>query len=460
MHLLPALAGTPTRNIIHNMDALSFLCALPEESVHCMVTSPPYWGLRDYGVPGQLGMESTLAEYISNMVMLFREARRVLRSDGVLWLNMGDGYATSPNGRSAKNTKAAGNDDRTFRDKPMSTIGGSLKPKDLMMQPHRLAIALQDDGWYVRADCVWHKPNPMPESISDRPTKAHEYVFLLTKSERYWYDPEPVKTPVKPNSIKRRGRAVSVNHKNAQGAPGQAVHSMFKPRENAHRNDGAGTQSRRTFDEKFAPKHDDSRWDSGGPRQRGFDESYSGQVMPMANLRSVWVIPARGFKGAHFATFPIELPKICILTGCPSKTCAECGAPYVRVNEKQFYPQLTSEHNIKGAGAQKPMDASNGWQGVPRGVVLTETLGWKPTCTCDTTDTRPGLVLDMFMGSGTTAVVAKLLNRDYIGSELNPEYIKLAEKRIARPRRQRFEEPAPNDLPPLLQLIQQIERKS
>lgn len=404
---LPPLAGPLTRNIIHNMDALTFLRALPDESVHCMVTSPPYWGLRDYGVEGQIGMESTLAEYISNMVALFREARRVLRSDGVLWLNMGDGYANDEKwGGSTSGKHAIGLHGQTSVGRVKKTSG--LKPKDLMMQPHRLAIALQDDGWFVRADCVWHKPNPMPESVSDRPTKAHEYVFLLTKSERYWYDPEPVKTPVKPTSIKRRGRAVSASHKNAQGAPGQTTHSMFKPRENAHRNDGAGTSSRETFNAKFTPKQDAL----GDRRLAGFNERYDGQVVPMANLRSVWVIPARGFKGAHFATFPIELPKICILTGCPPKTCAECGAPYVRVKDKQF-------HNP----------------------------GWKPSCTCDTTDTRPGLVLDMFMGSGATAVVAKLLNRDYIGSELNPEYIKLAKKRIARPRRQRFEDDTLDALP-------------
>lgn len=163
-------------------DVRAALSAMEPDSVDCVVCSPPYWGLRDYGVDGQIGLERTLGEHIAVMVEVFELVRRVLKPSGTLWINYGDCYATTPNGRSAAATKAAGGDDRTFRDKPFSTIGGVLKPKDLCMVPNRLAIALQEAGWWVRSEIVWAKPNPMPESVYDRPATAHEKVFLLAKS--------------------------------------------------------------------------------------------------------------------------------------------------------------------------------------------------------------------------------------------------------------------------------------
>lgn len=350
-------------NQIHCMDALELLKLMPSNSVNCIVTSPPYWGLRDYGTAGQMGMENTLNGFIKGMVTLFREARRVLRADGVMWLNMGDCYATSANGRSAANTKALGNNDRTFRDKPFSTTGNGLKNKDLVGQPWRLAFALQDDGWYLRSDCIWHKPNPMPASVKDRPTTSHEYVFLMTKSERYYFDATPMKTPVKPHSIKRQGRAVSGTHKNAHGAPGQTPHSMNRARPN-------------------------SKQDSLGKRTyTGFNERYGSQVVPMAHPRTVWTIPTAQTKEAHFATFPADLIRPLIAAGCPEN----------------------------------------------------------------------GIVYDPFMGSGTTALVARALDRNYIGSELNPEYIDIARKRLRMP----FElpkkaEPVPVDDLPLFGILEAI----
>ena len=164
-------------------DVFDRLAEMEGESVDCVVTSPPYWGLRDYCVEGQLGMERTLGEHIEVMVKVFREVKRVLKPSGTLWLNYGDCYATSPNGRTAAEYKELGDDDRTFRDKPFSTVQGSLKPKDLCMVPNRLAIALQDDGWWVRSEIIWGKTNPMPDSSGAyRPSTAHEKVFLLAKS--------------------------------------------------------------------------------------------------------------------------------------------------------------------------------------------------------------------------------------------------------------------------------------
>lgn len=204
-------------------DVRAQLRALPDESVHCMITSPPYWGLRDYGVAGQIGMEQTLGEHLRIMVEIFREVRRVLRKDGTVWLNYGDCYATSANGRSAADTKAAGNDDRTFRDKPFSTVGGTLKPKDLAMISNRLAIALQDDGWWVRSEIIWDKANPMPESIMDRPTCAHEKIWLLAKAERYFFDAVAIAEPIEERSSGNKQRKFGDDH----DRPGHAVGSSI-----------------------------------------------------------------------------------------------------------------------------------------------------------------------------------------------------------------------------------------
>jgi DNA modification methylase len=374
---------------IINADAMEGLRQLPDESVHCVVTSPPYWGLRDYGVDGQIGMEPTLGEHISRMVAVLREVRRIMRKDATLWLNYGDCYATSVNGRSAADTKAVGNDDRTFRDKPFSTVGGVLKPKDLCMIPHRMAIALQEDGWWVRMDNVWAKPNPMPESITDRPTKSHEYVFLLTKSERYFYDAEAIKE-------------ASLQPIGEEKKTGQGKKDILR--------------------------------ETGTKNNNGLSTSILGsnQGSPFRNKRSVWNIATHAYPDAHFATFPPELPEICILAGTSQKgCCAKCGAPWGREVEATFVPQqdVSREKGIKGAFDQKPMDASNGWQGFPRGSTHRETKGWKPSCSCNA-DVKPCTVLDPFSGAGTTALVADRLQRNAIGIELNPTYAAMSEKRI------------------------------
>jgi len=252
-------------------DCLQQLATLPAASVQCCVTSPPYWGLRDYGTAGQLGLEATPDEYVANMVAVFSEVRRVLRDDGTLWLNLGDSYV-APNGRSSGGTYGRGPNSQLAHMQDAQEIGviktwGDLPAKNLVGIPWRVAFALQADGWYLRQDIIWHKPNPMPESVTDRCTKAHEYIFLLTKAARYYYDNEAVKEPSSGLSGGRFGAGgVEV---------GRLRQDASRPR----------------------PEDDGSR-----------------------NKRSVWTVTTKPFKGAHFATFPPDLIEPCILAGSAADT--------------------------------------------------------------------------------------------------------------------------------------------
>jgi DNA modification methylase len=263
-------------------DVRDRLKALPSDSIHCCVTSPPYWGLRDYGVDGQIGLEDSPAEFVATMVDVFEEVRRVLRPDGTCWINMGDSYAGSwgAQGRPNGDGEMAGRSVTSARQIGASPRFGSgtgtrgkefgLKPKDLVMMPHRLAIALQDAGWWVRQDIVWHKPNPMPESIKDRCTKSHEYIFLLTKAERYYFDQDAISEPV------------------SGGAHG-----------------GGKPENR---------KHNES---TKGSPHKGIVDFNNREPKDFRNKRSVWTMTTHSFKEAHFATFPPELPETCIKAGCP-----------------------------------------------------------------------------------------------------------------------------------------------
>lgn len=193
-------------SLIMEGDALHALRLLPSNSIQCVVTSPPYWGLRDYGIDGQIGLEGTLPQFINHLVAIFNEIKRVLRDDGTLWVNIGDGYTSGNRGYRATDKK---NPARAMAVRPDTPEG--MKPKDLQGIPWRLAFALQDDGWYLRSDIVWHKPNAMPESVKDRPTRAHEYLFMLTKSERYFYDYEAVKEPGLNGKLRNRRSVWDVN---------------------------------------------------------------------------------------------------------------------------------------------------------------------------------------------------------------------------------------------------------
>ena len=246
-------------------DCLEKIDDLESNSIDCVVTSPPYWGLRDYNVSNQIGLEAKLDDHIKVIVKVFRKLKRVLKKEGTVWLNYGDCYATSVNGRKAKDIV---NDDRTFRDKPFSTIQGVLKNKDLCLLPARIAIALQEDGWYIRSEIIWHKPNPMPESCKDRPTSAHEKIWLITKSPKYYYDADAIKEPAK---WERWGKQTHIKDK-----IGKAKLSKDRTKEEIQK---LGNGKR--------------------------------------NKRNVWKVTTKPFKEAHFATFPPDLIEPCIKAGCP-----------------------------------------------------------------------------------------------------------------------------------------------
>lgn len=298
-------------------DALEQLKTLPDASVQCVVTSPPYWGLRDYGLEGQMGMEATPAEYVNDLVMVFREVRRVLKDDATLWLNLGDSYAGSggagewsrrkagkqeyagPRGNNVnRKTRKDNNTGRRY-----SILGGNhlpapdgLKPKDLVGIPWRVALALQDDGWWLRSDIIWYKPNPMPESVTDRPTKAHEYIFLLAKSEQYYYDARSIEEECSPNTHAR----ISQNLANQVGS--------FRA--------NGGSKSNGPM--KTVIKGSTRKLAEAGDKFIKSNKSYeAAMVMPVEtrNKRSVWTVATQPYKGAHFATYPPDLIEPCILAG-------------------------------------------------------------------------------------------------------------------------------------------------
>ncbi len=395
-------------------DVLQQLRTLPDESVNCCVTSPPYWGLRDYQIPpqvwggdpyhshewgveikahstsgfhrrkqqtvtggiknfssrangqgsfcecgawlGSLGLEPTPELYVAHVVEIFQEVRRVLRSDGTLWLNLGDCYSGGNKGNSGPmrpNCKQASNigsmSTRRRDTGPLSPTraGGydGLKVKDLVGIPWRVAFALQADGWYLRSDIIWHKTNPMPESVKDRPTKTHEYLFLLAKSERYYYDADAIKEPASPDTHARYARGRGDKHKWADGGPGGQTIATNGPGSLFARKPGVNPKC-------AAPGH--------GIKQNASFSAAVKDVVGSRNKRSVWKINVHPYKGAHFATFPPALVEPCILAGCPPG----------------------------------------------------------------------GTVLDPFAGAFTTPMVAEQLGRDWIAIELNPEYVKLGRQRL------------------------------
>lgn len=277
---------------------------LADKSVNCVVTSPPYWGLRDYGVSGQIGLEGTPEQYTESMVQVFREVKRVLRDDGTLWLNLGDSYAGGSGCHAGGSDKQNSNGGATNSFIPTKT-GDGLKQKDLIGIPWRVAFALQADGWYLRSDIIWAKPNPMPESVTDRPTKAHEYIFLLSKSARYYYDAEAIKEPCKKSSMDRLGQDVDSQAGSTRANGGQKTNGAMKAVVfGGNKKNGGRTYSGKEWNPTMA----------GGAI--GIEDRKHAPY-PGANKRTVWTVSTYSYSGAHFATYPPALIEPCILAGCP-----------------------------------------------------------------------------------------------------------------------------------------------
>lgn len=418
---------------IHEWDVQRTPWPIESGSVQCVVTSPPYFGLRDYGVAGQLGLEPTFAEYVEKMVAVFREVRRVLRKDGTVWLNLGDCYAGSwgaqsrPNGNDVGSTLEGGSmlSERQIAEHPKTTHTGStkrtgLKPKNLVGMPWRVAFALHADGWWLRSDIVWNKPNPMPESVTDRPTRAHEYVFLLTKAARYFYDQDAIREPMAESSIQRINQPTFDTQNGGPKDYGpESNRSARKALENLAERVGGGVWAER------------GQHSLGGVPGRQRDCTSSG-----ANARTVWTIATQPYPEAHFATFPEELPRRCILAGTSKAgACEKCGAARGRVSERSGQPHAYQDRKYAG---DDPRFATKRNLGARYQAQLDAnplvTTGWLANCSCGVSEVKPCLVLDPFAGSGTTILVADLLGRDAIGLELNPTYVEMARRRVAAPR--------------------------
>lgn len=408
-------------------DWVEQLRTLPDESVQCCVTSPPYWGLRSYLPQNhplksfELGNERRIEEYIEKIVCGFSDVRRVLRKDGTLWMNMGDCYANDGKWGGETGGKHAyhENDNRKRIGREKKITG--LKPKDLVGMPWRVAFALQADGWWLRMDNIWNKPNPMPESVSDRTTRSHEYVFHFSKSAHYFYDIEAVKEPVSLNTHAR----ISQDLANQVGS---------------HRANGGG----KTNGPMKAVIAGSTRKLAGigqGKRKASYETALCLDV-PSRNKRSVWTIPTAAYSGSHYATFPPDLVRPCILAGTSAKGCCrKCGSPYRRIVKdgpplEDWKRQCGSDANGEYHGEnQKPYSdhqaqaASTVKERILKGMVEKVTVGWKPGCKCDVGEPVACVVLDPFLGSGTTGMVALELGRDCVGIELDPASVEQAASR-------------------------------
>jgi DNA modification methylase len=406
-------------------DCREVLKTLPEKHFQTCITSPPYYGLRDYGtgtwvggnencshvsgtsrndierqygasvamntqysdvckecgakrIDSQIGLEKTPEEFIENLVIVFREIKRVLKDDGTLWLNLGDSYSSG--GRTTTTNQSVRGDKDYGVTRPPPVEG--IKPKDLFGIPWRVAFALQSDGWYLRQDIIWHKPNPMPESVQDRCTKSHEYIFLLSKSPHYYFDNEAIKEEALQGTdygILRSKKQATLNH------------PSITKRQNEN------------IDSKLA-----------GDGKR--------------NKRSVWTVPTKPYKEAHFAVFPTDLIEPCVLAGSSAKICSGCGKSYRREMVTTDVPdRIVRDHMVGVIPKRDKPSRMNSKDMLP---LTKEDNGFVKQCECDTDHTEQDRIIDPFGGSGTTALVADRHNRDATVIELNEQYIEIAKNRL------------------------------
>lgn len=346
-------------NKIYNENCLAGMKLLPDASVDCCVTSPPYFGLRDYGNAEQIGLEATPELFVEQLVNVFTEVKRVLKPEGTLWLNLGDSYSGSGKGiGDTTGDKWKQSTNKGTREGKFVKVDTGLKAKDLIGIPWMVAFALRTNGWYLRQDIIWNKPNPMPESVMDRCTKAHEYIFLMSKSQKYYYDADAIKTKVADATVQRMAQQIE-DQKGSDRVPGKTNGTMkaVGPGRNARK--GVDVKGGNQGSTKGIPAMAING--NGVKGHSGYFDADGNLIGDgKANKKSVWTVTTKPFSEAHFATFPEDLIVDCIKAGCP----------------------------------------------------------------------EGGIVLDPFMGAGTTALVAKKLNRNYIGYELNPEYLKIANKRL------------------------------
>jgi DNA modification methylase len=433
-------------------DVRSVLQRLPSKSVQTVVTSPPYWGLRDYGVEGQLGSEPSpdcetwgKAQcgrcFVCNMVAVFREVRRVLRDDGTLWLNLGDSY--SAGGWECRRVNKLGNGSMDPAERKRSDSYG-IPTGNLIGVPWRVALSLQKDGWVLRQDVIWHKPSPMPESVKNRCTKAHEYVFMFSKRMKYYYDVEAIKEKGLSPEMSEEKYAEHLRTVSEQGED-------FYQRITGRKGEDNGYKSGNRTGGFTPPGGRNKRSVWSEPHERALldyilrehPDVFAKYQLDCMNKGDVWKVASFGYPGAHFATFPGKLILPAILAGTSEKgCCTDCGTPYKRVTEEEKLTRERPNDYVKRTGED---GTGNSCANTVAGVRVT-TVGWEKACVCATGEVRPCVVLDPFIGSGTTACVCVEAGRSCWGIDLSEEYLR--KNAIPRIEGQLFSRPLTAELVP------------